>query len=303
MPTNKIIRTDSSLGYGPNWSGIRIDISDSTLVFNPAGTELVAVTTAATQTLTNKTLTAPTLTAVAITGTSTIGNGMTITTPVINGAVTGSFTLTAVTPGALNFASLVPSTETSGSVMTTGSTWIDHSAVGGCGIKLLLSNTAATGDFATMRLRARSNAAGATVCGNFSASAGQNDHGDLYAVQGYAQPNAYTNAAAKYVVGLYSCIDRTTGGTSIGYDWSTWIDTHMQVKASGSSYLCRLSHNGTIANDGCFTIYNGGRMPVLFNFEDAAGFLTDAGSPGTTAAGYIAVKTPAGTKYISLFTA
>jgi hypothetical protein len=65
----------------------------------------------------------------------------------------------------------------------------------------------------------------------------------------------------------------------------------------------RMSHNGTVANDGCFTIYNGGRMPALFNFEDAAGFLTETGDAGSTKAGYLAVKTPAGTKYIQLITA
>ncbi len=37
--------------------------------------------------------TAPTLTAVTITGTSTIANGMTITTPVLSGTVTGTYTL------------------------------------------------------------------------------------------------------------------------------------------------------------------------------------------------------------------
>lgn len=37
--------------------------------------------------------TAPTLTAVTITGTSTIGNGMTITTPVLSGSITGTYTL------------------------------------------------------------------------------------------------------------------------------------------------------------------------------------------------------------------
>ena len=200
----------------------------------------------------------------------------------------------------INWAGITPA-GTVGSLVTTGSTWVAFPTANACGIKLLLSNTATTGEFATVRLRARSNSVTPAVCGNFSASAGQNNHGDLYAVQGYAQPNAYSSATARYVVGLYSCIDRTTGGTSVGYDWSTWIDTHMQVKASGSSYLLRLSHNGTVANDGAITIYNGGRMPVLFNFEDAAGFLNDSANTHTNAAGEIAVRTPAGTKYLVLY--
>ena len=51
------------------------------------------VSTTNTATLTNKTLTAPTITSPTITGTATIGNGMTITTPVLSGAVTGTYEL------------------------------------------------------------------------------------------------------------------------------------------------------------------------------------------------------------------
>ena len=210
------------------------------------------------------------------------------------------------TPGLsqLDFSGLTPAAITSGSIIGTASTWIAHSTVGSCGMKLLLSYTAATGDFATLRMRAKSMALGAVVCGNFSASAGANDHGDLFALQGYAQPNAYTSAVAtRTVCALYGCIDRTAGGTSTGRDWVAWIDTHMQVKSSAGSYLARFSHNGTVANDGLFTIYIGGKMPYFINFEDASGFFTEAGDAGSTKAGYLAVKTPAGVKYIQLVTA
>ena len=208
----------------------------------------------------------------------------------------------SLTGGALNFASHSPGTGTAGTMMTTGSTWISYSTAGQCALKLLCANAATSGDFATVRMRARSDAAGDTVCGNFSASGGANNHGNLFAVQGYAQPNAYTNSGASNIVcGLYSCIDATAA--SSGRRWSTWVDTHETTKASASDYLMRLSHNGTIANDGVFTIYNGGRCPVLFNFEDAAGFLTETGDAGSTKAGYLAVTTPAGTKYIQLITA
>lgn len=208
--------------------------------------------------------------------------------------------------GPLTFASRTPGTETTGSLVTTGATWVVHTAVGGCAMKLLCSYIGATGDYATLRMRARSDyaagSASGVVCGNFSASANLHNHANLFAVQGYAQPNAYTqNDAAHIACGLYSCIDATAA--SSGRRWSTWIDDHSTTKAAGGHYLLRMSDNGSTAKDGAITIYNGGRLPVLFNFEDAAGFLTDSGSPGTTAAGYIAVKTPAGTKYISLFTA
>lgn len=219
----------------------------------------------------------------------------TLTSPTVN---TG-LTLNA----AISVAGMTPAAVTTGSILSSGATWIAHSLANACGLKLLLSNTASSGEFATLRLRARSNSASATVCGNFAASAGQNDHGDLYAVQGYAQPLTYTQATASNIVcALYGCVQRSAGGTSSGRDWTAWIDTHMAVKASGGSYLLRLSHNGSIANDGAITVYNGGRMPVLFNFEDAAGFLTDADASKSTAAGAIAVKTPAGTKYIVLYT-
>lgn len=203
--------------------------------------------------------------------------------------------------GGINFATLIPS-GTAGSLIGTGTSWVAFSTASSCGIKVLLSYTAATGEFASLRIRARSNSVAPVVGGNFAASAGQNNHGDLYAVQGYAQPLTYTQATASNIVNaLYGCIQRSAGGTSVGRDWVGWLDTHMAVKASGGSYLLRLSHNGSIANDGAITVYNGGRMPVLFNFEDAAGFLTDSDGSHSVASGAIAVKTPAGTKYIVLY--
>lgn len=202
----------------------------------------------------------------------------------------------------INFASRVPSTETTGSIITTGSTWLSHTAVGGCAVKLLCANAAASGDYATARLRARSDAAGSTECVNASASAGAENHGDLYALRGYAQPNAYgNNNGANIVCGVYSCID--AGGVSSGRRWSAWFDDHSTSKASGGHYLVRLSQNGTVAIDGAISVYTGGRLPVLFNIEDAAGFLTDADASLTVQSGAIAIKTPAGTKYLPLYNA
>jgi len=200
-------------------------------------------------------------------------------------------------------------TATDGTLFSTGSTWISHATAGQCAFKILASTAATAGDYATMRIRARADAADANatrgtmgiVGGNFSASANVNNHGNLIALQGYAQPNAFTNdGTANIVCGVYSCID--AGGSSAGRRWSAWFDTHETTKASGGDYLVRISHNGTIANDGVFTIYNGARMPVLFNFEDATGCLVDTGDAGSTKAGYLVVKTPAGTKKIQLVT-
>jgi hypothetical protein len=337
MPTNKIIQCDDTLGigYGPGFAGIKVDTTDKALQFNADGTVRTCVDLSSTQTITgDKTFTGTVVMSGAVTktefadglvsapsitfssdlnsgiyriGTDNIGvavNG----TKILDIATTGLTlvgVLSGASPGMISFASVVPSTETTGSLITTGATWVSHTAVGACAFKLLCSTSAASGDYATLRIRARSDAdtTGGVVAGNFSASANIAEYGNLYAVQGYAQPGANAQTGSDNILcGVYSCTDLTATGSS-GRDWSLWVDTHAAAKATAGSYLARLSHNGTVANDGCFTIYNGGRMPVLFNFEDAAGFLTDTGSPGTTAAGYIAVATPAGTKYISLFTA
>lgn len=214
--------------------------------------------------------------------------------------------------GAFYYGGLTPAAVTTGSIISTGTSWVAHSTAGACGIKLLLSNTCNTGEFATLRMRARAdnttasgnggNSVGTTTAGDFSASANTHDFGNLFAVNACAQPNAknQTTDATNVVCALYGRIDAT--GTSLGRRWVSWIDTHATTKSAAGDYMVRISHNGTIANDGCFTIYNGGRMPVLFNFEDAAGFLTDADASKTTAAGALAVKTPAGTKYIVLYT-
>lgn len=210
-----------------------------------------------------------------------------------------------------DYHAVVPGAETTGSLVTTGTNWLVHTAIGSCAEKLLCSYAAASGDFATHRIRARSDAAGAAggdgqlngvVAGNFSASANVNNHANLFALQGYAQPGSKThNNAAHINCGVYSCIDAS--GASSGRDWSMWADTHASRKPTGLSCLHRLSHNGTANYDAVFSVYNGGRMPVLFNFEDAAGCLTDAGDAGSTKAGFIAIQTPAGTKRIQLVTA
>jgi hypothetical protein len=197
-------------------------------------------------------------------------------------------------------------TSTDGTVIRVGtsSAWIDHATAGQCAVKMLASNSATTGDFATMRLRARSDASGITVCTNSAASAGVDAYGNLFGVQGLAQPNAYNQTdAANIVSGLYSCIDAS--GTSTGRRWSLWVDDHSTSKASGGHYLARLSLNplgAGVAIDGCFTVYSGGLLPVWFNFEDAiaGGFLDDASASHTTPSGELAVRTPAGTKYITL---
>ena len=189
-------------------------------------------------------------------------------------------------PAGLDFSSLTPSTETSGSILTTLTSWIAFTTAGACGGKLLLENQCDTGEFATWRMRARANnttasgnggnSVGTTTCVDASASAQDHDFGNLTAVNACAQPNAknQTTDSTNIVTALYGRIDAT--GTSVGRRWVGWLDTHATTKADGGDYMMRISHNGTVANDGAITIYGGGRLPLLLNVEDATpGFVGD----------------------------
>lgn len=210
----------------------------------------------------------------------------------------------------IDFTGITP-VGTAGSLITTRTNWISFPTAGAAGIKLLLENTSDTGEFASIRIRGRANnttasgnggsSIGTTTAGDFSASAIDHEYGNLTAINACVQPNALnqTTDSSNIVTALYGRVDRT--GTSVGRTWVGWLDTHQTTKSGAGDYLLRLSHNGTVANDGAITIYNGGRMPVLFNFEDAAGFLTDSDGSHSVASGAIAVKTPAGTKYIVLY--
>lgn len=207
--------------------------------------------------------------------------------------------MTGAHTNAFSFTGTV-GTATDGTVIKIGTSaaWINHATAGQCLIKALGSNSATSGDYATLRMRARSDAAGATVCGNFSASAGANDHGNLIAVQGYAQPNTYTQASASHIsCGLYSCIDATAA--SSGRRWSTWIDDHSTTKASGGHYMLRISQNGSVEIDGAITVYTP-RLPMLFNFEEIGGFL-GASTAAENNTHRIAVNiVGVGTRYIKL---
>ena len=208
-------------------------------------------------------------------------------------ADTDGLTLSGSMTNAINFAGVLPSTNTDGSLLSTGSTWVVHHTVGACAAKFLCSSSAASGDYATMRLRARSdavNAAGGISGLNSSASANIADYGNLYAVQGYAQPNAFTQANASNIIcGVYSCVDRTV--SSSGRSWSLWTDTHETVKASGGHYLHRLSHNGGAINlDGVWSVYPGQGCDYLLNFENANAPIHSGDATGGTKSYYISVN-------------
>lgn len=210
----------------------------------------------------------------------------------------------------LDFSALTPGSETSGSVMTTLTDWIDFTMAGACGIKLLLNNKCNTGEFATLRIRARANnttgsgdggnSVGTTTCADLSASANGHEFGNLKALNACAQPNDknQTTDTSNVVTAIYGRIDAT--GNSVGRRWVGWLDTHATTKAANGDYMQRISHNGSIAIDGAFTVYSGGRLPVLFNFEDIAGFLSaSTGGESFTKTHKIAVSIAGvGTRYI-----
>jgi hypothetical protein len=196
--------------------------------------------------------------------------------------------LAPTAPGGANFSGVVPSTETTGSMITTGSTWVVHTAVGACAGKILASSSATTGQYATWRVRGRSDAAVADVYNvasvegvNASASANHADYANLFGVSGLAQPNAFNQANTTNIIcGVYSCLDKT--GTHAGSAWSMWIDDHSTTAKAASHYLLRMSQNALggspVDIDGAITIQTS-RLPVLFNFEQIQGFLS--GTPGT----------------------
>lgn len=214
---------------------------------------------------------------------------------------------------AVSFATYIPVGTTTGSLITTGSTWVPFVTAGACGQKFLLENKCNTGEFASVRIRAGAknttasgdggSSIGTTTAIDASASARQAEYGVLKAVNAVAQPNAYaqTTDSSNIVTALYGRIDATAA--SVGRRWVMWIDTHETVRSDESDYMVRISHNGTVAMDGAFTIYAGGRLPVLFNFEDvgAGTPVKDSDDSLTTQSGSIAVQTPAGTKYIALY--
>lgn len=222
------------------------------------------------------------------------------------GTDTTGIVLSGAMDNAINVAGVIAGTNTNGSVISTGSTWIVHSAVGSCALKLLCSYSGATGDYATLRIRARSDAASAVagvVGGNFSASANINNYANLYAVQGYAQPLAFTqNSAANILCGVYSCVQRTVATS--GRSWSLWTDTHETVKASAGHYLHRLSHNGGAINlDGIWTIYAGQGCDYLLNFENTNAPIVARDSDGGTATYSIQCYVNGAIRYLQLYDA
>jgi hypothetical protein len=197
---------------------------------------------------------------------------------------------------AIDFSNTPISTNTDGSLISTGANWLSFGTAGQTAVKLLTASTAITGDYAALRIRARSDGAfvsgtrGGVIGGNFSASANVNNYLNLFAIQGYAQTNDKTQSDASSILcGLYSCIDN--GATNAGRSWSLWVDTHETVKAGAGHYLARMSHNGgAITLDGFFSLYSGQGCSNLFNFENTNAPVESGDATGGTKSYKIAVK-------------
>jgi hypothetical protein len=190
--------------------------------------------------------------------------------------------------------------DTTAKVMSIGesSNWVAVSTVGGCGFKFMLSNTATTGNFATMRLRARSDVATSTQNTNTSAidtsaSAFIADYGDLIASTNYVQDNGYNQARANhFAVALRACTLCT--GTSTGYRYALWVSDYSATNKATTQYLARFGkEQGALVIDGVFHMTDCAHMTYLFKFDESGGYLTDTDTR-------LQVMTPAGAKYIAL---
>jgi hypothetical protein len=187
------------------------------------------------------------------------------------------------------------------------SQWLEASVAGSRAVKFLCGTTATSGDYSTFSIRARSsgtgNTAGGVIAGNFAASANVVDYANLYAVQGYAQPNAFTQSNASNILcGVYSCVQRTVA--SSGRSWSLWTDDQSNNKASAGHYLHRLSNNSTNSTvyDGIWSIYAGAGCTYLMNFEGVNAPVHAGDATGGTKSYYISVYINGAERKIQCYT-
>lgn len=191
-----------------------------------------------------------------------------------------------------------PQGGTAGDIISTGTTWVSFTAAGACGIKLLLSNKSATGNFATIRLRARSDVATPTwnqntIACDLSASAGIANYGELLGLSSYAQDNGYAQARGDHwSTAIKACMLCT--GSSAGTRFALVVSDYSTTKAATKHYLARFDKpTGACAIDGVFAMGNCDQFTYLFRFEVSGGYLTDTDTR-------LQVLTPAGAKYIAL---
>ena len=231
---------------------------------------------------------------------------MSITYQFIGGVLTGG----SEAGEKQDYSAFVPGTETSGSIMTTGANWIPFSSGGGqCGIKFLLSNAAATGGFASLRIRARSDVATPvwnqyTMAGDFSASANIADYGELYGISSFAQDNGFSQSrASHWSVGLKAAMGCT--GTSAGLRFALLVTDTSTTKATLGQYLVRLeSSSGGIGvnKDGYFDFAEPADYTYFGNFEGTTGCVSVTGTAPANFGARIAIKVGATPMWLMAYT-
>jgi hypothetical protein len=169
---------------------------------------------------------------------------------------------------------------------------------GGAVLKALFANLSPTGNFASVRVRARSDVATPTwnqntIAMDLSASANIAEYGELLGLSSYAQDNGFAQTRIDHwSTAIKACMLCT--GASAGSRFALVVSDYSTTKATTKHYLAYLNKPaGACAIDGVFAIGNCDQFSYLFNFEVAGGLL-DASSA------HIHVMTPAGAKQINL---
>ena len=239
-----------------------------------------------------------------------VGDKITISGATVDTDLNATYSVVAATVGGstkkltITTSSVSDATYTDAAMVITA--WQTFSTAGAAGIKLLCANDSATGNFATVRLRARSDVATPTWNTNtmaldLSASANIANYGELLGLSSYAQDNGYANSRATHssIAGQFVSAH---SGTSSGYRYALLLRDTSSTKASAGQYLCRLDKvSGAQAIDGVFILGNTDQFTYFLNSEGSTGCITITGTVPTNFSGRIAVKVGATPMWIPLY--
>ena len=229
-----------------------------------------------------------------------------------NAAVAKIAAMDATFTGKIDWSAFSPPSggSANGTMISSGGVWTSFTGTSGvAAVKFLCENAAATGGFATLRVRARSAVATPvwnqyTMAIDAAASAVIADYGELYGGSFFAQDNGYAQSRpSHWSVGLKAAIGCT--GTSSGLRMALLVTSTSTSKSSLQDYLirCEKSSGGIgFTIDGVFDFCNCGDFTYWANFETVGGYLDDTETTHSSMHGSIRVHTPGGVKYIRLCT-
>ena len=218
-----------------------------------------------------------------------------------NAAVTKIAAMDATFSGKIDWSAFAPVAggSVNGSMIDFGGAWIPFTTAGAAAIKMLCDNKAATGNFATARLRARSSVATPTWNSNTIAldaesSAHIADYGELLAGSFYTNDNGYAQTRATHWATAAKFVTNCSGA-SVGSRYALVVSDYSSTLASGSHHaLARFDKpSGAQAITSVFVFGNCDQFTYLFNFEVASGYMSSSDTR-------VKVKTVAGDKYIHL---